>query len=138
MDDLGNIKPNNQPKPIKLDDDPDAPIPFDLEDSSPGQVSHAPLDLGGGAAPAPRPPKAPQPKPVARKPAPVKAVTTDRITGVKTFFTKLHPGALEFLDEQIIAWLAENPDIEIKKTNIATGEVQAKKTEANLIITIWF
>lgn len=62
----------------------------------------------------------------------------DRITGVKTFFTKLHPGALEFMDEQIAAWLKEHPEIRIKHTNITTGEVQAKKTEPNIIITLWY
>jgi len=58
--------------------------------------------------------------------------------GVKTFFTKLHPGAMNFLDEQITKWLKENPHVTVKRTNIVTGQVQAKKTEPNIIITVWY
>ena len=79
----------------------------------------------------------PKPAPAAQKPA-EKVTSSDRITGVKTFFTKLHPGALNFLDEQITKWLAENPEVVIKRTNIITGEIQAKKTDPNIIITVWF
>jgi len=79
----------------------------------------------------------PMPRPVAQRPA-ARVVSTDRITGVKTFFTKLHPGALQFLDEQITDWLKQNPGISIKRTDVTTGEVQAKKTEPNIIITIWY
>jgi len=77
------------------------------------------------------------PKPVEKKSA-EKIVSTDQITGVKTFFTKLHPGAIEFLDEQITAWLKQNPGITIKHTNTVTGEVQGKKSEPNIIITVWY
>ena len=45
---------------------------------------------------------------------------------------------MTFLDEQITRWLAENPGIQIKQTNTATGEVEAKKTEPNIIITVWY
>jgi hypothetical protein len=62
----------------------------------------------------------------------------DRITHIKTFFTKLHAGSLEFLDQQINIWLKANPGIVIKKTNTAVGEVVAKKTEQNLVITVWY
>jgi hypothetical protein len=114
-------------------------------------VSRAPLDLGGsGAAQAP---KIGPIKPTAEKPAQqtgssdTSTLSTEiktgslragRITGVKTFFTKLHPGAIEFLDEQITKWLKENPDIAIKLTNATIGEIQAKKTEPNIIITVWY
>jgi hypothetical protein len=117
----------------------DRPTNFS-DDSDQMKVSHAPLNLGGG-----NPveiPKSPAPKPVVPKP-PAERPTAQqapasRISGVKTFFTKLHPGAIEFLDEQIIKWLKENPGINIKSTNTITGEVQAKKTEPNIIIHVWY
>ena len=158
MDNLGSVNPGSQR--------PNDPIPFDSGVPEPKGVSHAPLNLGAGGAPAPQTvaPKpgasgAPAaqsvaPKPVAKpvgpptavaKPVPVRLVApaaptvpASRITGVKTFFTKLHPGAIAFLDEQITRWLAENPNIVVKQTNIAVGEVEAKKTEANIIITVWY
>jgi len=111
------------------------PIPFDADDTSKASVSHSPLNLGGGGTT--QAPKVEMPKIAATKPAQEK-VPTNRITGVKTFFTKLHPGAMEFLDEQITNWLKENPGVAIKLTNTTTGEVQAKKTEPNIIITVWY
>jgi hypothetical protein len=131
----GNLGSQDPNEPIPLGDDLDKPIP--LDDLGPGEasVSHAPLDLGGkGTA---EPPKIEMPKPVAKKAA-EDFVSTDRITGVRTFFTKLHPGAMQFLDEQISSWLRQNPGIRIKRTETATGEVQAKKTEPNIIITVWY
>lgn len=127
--------------------DLDKPIPFDDSDPSESGVSHAPLDLGGGSA-APKP-QAVAPKPVvkptappvaAAKPAPraAPAAPAGRIEGVKTFFTKLHPGAINFLDEQITRWLKENPGVNVKRTNIVVGEVQAKKTEPNILISVWY
>ena len=130
MDNLNLNNPLNQPGP--LGNDIDKPIPFDDSDKG---VSHAPLDLGG-TNPV-QIPKIQAPKPAAKKPT-VTTASTDRITGVKTFFTKLHPGALNFLDEQITRWLTENPGVQIKRTNTATGEIQAKKTEPNIIITVWY
>jgi len=62
----------------------------------------------------------------------------ERITGMKTFFAKLHAGSLTFLEEQIQGWLKENPGVTIKATNITTGDVQAKVTEPNLIIVVWY
>jgi hypothetical protein len=143
-------------RPIPAKDDPDKPIPLEDFDKpippgnvapSKANVSHAPLNLGGPApsaggvrtaSPAPaaaapmQPPRMAVKKPVAR------VVSSDRISGVKTFFTKLHPGAIEFLDEQISNWLKENPGISIKFTNVTTGEIQGKKTEPNIIITAWY
>lgn len=155
MNDFGTTNPNSQrpDKPIQLGNDPDAPIPFDLEEDPPKrQVSHAPLNLGGGPStqapksPVPQPPRSPvaqqprspMPRPAATKAPVKKAASTGRITGVKTFFTKLHPGAIDFLDEQIAGWLRDNPEIEIKQTNVNTGDVQSKKTEPNIIITVWY
>jgi len=118
-----------------LDEIPEKPIPFDTIGKSESGVSHSPLDLGG-TSPI-HVPKIEAPKPIVKKPT-EKVGSTDRIVGVKTFFTKLHPGAMNFLDEQITKWLQENPDITIKRTNIVTGLMQAKKTEPNIIITVWY
>ncbi len=147
--DRSNFGSQDLNEPIPLDKDFDKPIPFDDAGASESGVSHSPLDLGGSGAvkvpkvevPKPVAPKpvAPRPvaKPVAQKPA-EKIASAERIAGVKTFFTKLHPGAMNFLDEQITKWLTENPHIVIKRTNIVTGQVQAKKTEPNIIITVWY
>jgi hypothetical protein len=64
------------------------------------------------------------PKPPLIRPAPAKppvAAAGERITNCRTFFTKLHPGAIKFLEEQITAWLKENPSIVIKRTDVTTG-----------------
>jgi hypothetical protein len=126
-------------EPIPLDDGFDKPIPFDDVGTSDTGVSHSPLDFGGGTAEVP---KIDVPKPVAKKPVaqkPVEQIASgDRIVGVKTFFTKLHAGAINFLDEQITKWLTENPHVTIKRTNIVTGQIQGKKTEPNIIITVWY
>ena len=135
-----NFGGQNLNDPIPLDQELDKPIP--LEDisiggggSGGGGVSHAPLDLGG-SSPVVKP-KIDVPGATAKKPT-EKVISSDRITGVKTFFTKLHPGALNFLDEQIAKWLAENPEIVIKRTNTIQGDIQSKKTEPNIIITVWY
>ena len=124
---------------ITPSEDRNAPIPFDDDDKSGASVSHSPLNLGGGGtAEAPKVEAAPQlAKLDAKKPA-EKVVSTERITGVKTFFTRLHAGAIDYLDEQISNWLKQNPGITIKRTNTVTGEIQGKKTEPNIIITIWY
>ena len=106
------------------------PIPFD-DDTSGTEVSHSPLNLGGGStAGVPEVESAARPK--------KKIASDERITGVRTFFTKLHPGAMDFLDKQISNWLKANPSLIVKRINITTGEVQAKKTEPNIIITVWY
>ena len=111
---------------------PNEPIPFD------NSVSHSPLDLGGGTTGAPKIEMPAQPpRPTAQKPG-EKIASAERITGVKTFFTKLHAGAIEFLDEVIAKWLKENPGVSIKLTNVITGEIQGKKTEPNIIVTVWY
>ncbi len=133
MENLNINNPLNQPAPINKDIDKS--IPFDDSNIGEKGVSHAPLDLGG-TSPV-QIPKIEMPKPAAKKPT-EKIAPTDRIVGVKTFFTKLHPGALNFLDEQITRWLNENPDVKIKRTNVVTGLLQAKKVEPNIIITIWY
>ncbi len=130
-----NLGGPNLNEPIPLDEDLDKPIPLDDVGAGGAGVSHSPLDLGGS-----NPveiPKIKVPKPVTMKPA-EKVVSAERITGVKTFFTKLHAGAINFLDEQITKWLTENPDVKIKRTNTVTGEIQGKKTEPNIVITVWY
>ncbi len=118
----------------KEKEDLDATIPFDDEDTSETSVSHSPLSLGDSTAGVP---KIEVSKSVAKKTT-EKIVSSDRITGVKTFFTKLHVGSMDFLDEQITNWLSNNPGIKIKRTNTVTGPIQSKKTEPNIIITIWY
>jgi hypothetical protein len=129
-------------------------IPFDDSDGPETKISHAPLNLGGSGGSAPavssaakpvsepaaRPAAAVAPKPVAPRPAAAakQPAPGERITKVKIFFTKLHAGALDFMAEQIAAWLAANPDVVIKRTNIVVGEIAAKVTEQNLIISIWY
>lgn len=122
----------------------DEPISINDDNTSGAGVSHAPLDLGGGSAsPSAAEPEQKieilaQPAAAAAKKTNEKVASTERITGVKTFFTKLHPGAMDFLDEQITKWLKDNPGISIKRTNTVTGMIQAKKTEPNIIISVWY
>ncbi len=138
--DISNVGGNeNLKQPIPSGENLDKPIPFDDGKSS-ASVSHSPLPLGGGGTaktPQPTIPKIEVPKPALQKVEGKKA-STNRVSGVKTFFTKLHPGALDFLDEQITKWLKDNPGVIIKRTNTVTGEIQAKKSEPNIIITVWY
>lgn len=106
------------------------PIPFD-DDAGSAEVSHSPLNLGGGTA------EVSDVGLTAQRRQKVSS-SRERITGVKTFFAKLHPGAMDFLDKQIANWLKNNPGLVVKRTNTTTGEVQAKKTEPNIIITVWY
>jgi hypothetical protein len=135
MDNL-NLGNQNLNEPSSLNN----PIPLDDAGTGNTGVSHSPLDLGGSKpieiskAQAPQPTAKTTSQPTAADaPAPM-----GRITSVRTFFTKLHPGAINFLDEQITEWLKKNPDIVIKQTNIVVGEIQAKKTEPNILITVWY
>jgi hypothetical protein len=130
-----NFGGQNINDPIPLDQDLDKPIPLEDISIGGGSVSHAPLDLGGSSPV--EAPKIKVPQPVTKKPT-EKIVSGERITGVRTFFTKLHPGAVNFLDEQITKWLTENPEVTVKRTNIVVGEIQAKKTEPNIIISVWY
>lgn len=113
-----------------LSPDAEKPIPIENGSDDLSSISHAPLNLDSSSI--------------------MEAVTEEagpkgreksspgRITHVKTFFTKLHAGSLEFLDQQINLWLKANPGIVIKRTNTTVGEVVAKKTEQNLVITVWY
>ena len=136
-------------EPTPLGEDNDKPIPLDdglndaiaLEDHDKGgsSISHSPLHLGRSDKAAVSRPgvSAQRSASAARKPA-QKTSSDDRITGIKTFFTKLHIGAISFLDEQICNWLKQNPDVVVKRTDTVTGMVQGKKSEPNIIVTIWY
>ncbi len=133
MEDFEQAKPENE--------EIEEPIPFDDTDSPKPSISHSPLDLGGGnAGGSESAQQQTQPESVTTGRKVSKGIVSwpDRITGVRTFFTKLHGGAIEFLDEQISDWLKENPGVQIKRTNTVTGDVIGKKTEPNIIITIWY
>jgi hypothetical protein len=103
------------------------PIPFDDTDQS--NISHAPLNLDSSTTSLF---ETGREKVTGEKSAP------ERITRVRTFFTKLHAGSIDFLDQQINNWLRDNPGIVIKGTNTTVGSVVAKKTEPNIVITIWY
>jgi hypothetical protein len=83
-------------------------------------------------------PKIQAPQPAIHKAIAAAGAPAGRITGCKTFFAKLHVGAIEFLDEQISTWLKDNPSIVIKFANTTTGEIQGKKTEPNILVTVWY
>ena len=144
MDNVSNNNPNrgeSHSEPIPLSGAADEPVrPEAAPATGAPNVSRAPLNLGGGAAAPAAPPAAPK-APVLR-PAPPRpaagAATGERITTCKTFFTKLHPGALRFLEEQISNWLQENPGIVIKRTDAVTGEITEKKSEPSIIIVVWY
>lgn len=144
---------NDSDAPIPFNNDRNAPIPFDDDlDDDDNSVSHSPLDLGGGNSKAEPDPMeiepleiepltepAPAISPtIAAAAAPDPVASGERITGVKTFFTKLHAGALDFLGEQINGWLKKNPNIFIKHTNTACGTIVGKKAEPSLIVTVWY
>jgi len=137
--DITNTGSGDADESVPLDNKLDKPNPFDDDDAGDSNVSHTPLNLGGaGTTKAPAEPAGPAVKPTTKAPTEKVLSSPDRITGVKTFFTKLHAGSIDFLDEQITNWLKKNPDITIKRTNIVTGEIKSKQTEPNIIITVWY
>ena len=144
MENLDLNENNSEDEPIQIDN-------LEENDSQNSQVSHSPLDLGGPAAPAkpakkktnqPASKPTPSPAPAAGAvPAPTVSAPVaagERITNVKTFFSKLHAGAIDFLNNQIAEWLQNNPDIVVKRTNVVTGDVVSKKTEPNILYIIWY
>jgi len=117
-----------------MDPDAEKPIPFDDSELPISNISHSPLSLDGSSATSLSPSLI---EPV-KEEKPIEQSHEDRITKVKTFFTKLHAGSIDYLDQQILNWLEKNPGVVIKKTNSTVGDVVAKKTEPNIIITIWY
>lgn len=155
MDNFDLVNYNEGEELPEPDPEVDKPIPFDDSDSVSGpekahsdtsHVSRTPLTLGSNQAgakqeakPAAKSTEKPASTPAAAPGGPVsQAAHPGKITHLKTFFTKLHPGALVFMDEQITEWLKNHPEVTVKKTNVTVGEVQAKKTEPNLIVNIWY
>lgn len=140
MDNLDISKPGNPNpnKPVSPGKDMDKPIPLDNKNAGIKNVSHSPLDLGGSRPVVVQKTDKPAASPAQTVSKAVQIPQTARITSIKTFFAKLHPGAVEFLDEQITEWLKKNPSIILKQTNTTVGELQAKNTEPNLIITVWY
>ncbi len=137
-----SVPPNSGPsQPHRPEPAPAAATPATAPPApaAPG-ISRAPLNLGGTAsappAAAPVAPKAPVVRPAPPRPAP--AAAGDRITTCKTFFTKLHPGAILFLEGQINEWLKNNPGIVIKRTDVTVGEILEKKSEPSMIIVVWY
>jgi hypothetical protein len=124
MDNLNVNKPASEK-------DNNKPIPWGNANTG---VSHSPLNLGGSKPSAPTP----APSPTIKKVVAKVVSSPDRITGMKTFFAKLHVGSMEFVDEQVSSWLKENPDVVVKQTNTTTGMVVSKVTEPNLIVTVWY
>ena len=55
----------------------------------------------------------------------------------KSFFCKLRPDALEYLDQQINEWLDAHPQYEVKFVSSASGELKGKVTEPAIIINVW-
>jgi len=124
MDNLGNsgINNPNQEELISIEEE----LTIRLDDSEKAKISHSPLQL-----------KAEGRREVGEKAKEV-ITSSERITGVKTFFTKLHAGAITFLEGQINSWLKDNPGVVIKDTNTVTGMLAGKKTEPNIIVTVWY
>lgn len=107
-----------------------------------GPAPHPAAGPASGPTPgagSPAAPKIQSPQPAIHKPTAATApAPAGRVTNCKTFFTKLHAGAIEFMDEQISTWLKENPGIVVRHTNVTTGEIQGKKTEPNILILVWY
>jgi len=128
MDNLNVNKPASEK-------DHNEPIPWDNANAS---ISHSPLNLGGSKPSASTPAPAPVATPTIKKVGAKMVSSPDKITGMKTFFAKLHVGSMEFIDEQVSSWLKENPGVVVKQTNTTTGMVVSKVTEPNLIVTVWY
>jgi len=134
---------NSGPQPLPPEAGPNKPVaPESKPAGGPAPVSRAPLNLGGSGAPAAAPVAVPRVAAPAPRPVPLRPVAAvsgnDRISGCKTFFTKLHPGAIDFMDDQITQWLKDNPGVIVRATSAVTGEIQAKKTEPNILLTVWY
>lgn len=56
---------------------------------------------------------------------------------VKSFHAKLAEESLEYLDQQINAWLDEHPDCEVKLVTNTIGEWCGKTREPHLVCQIW-
>ncbi|MHC4413475.1 MAG: hypothetical protein ACYSW6_11000 [Planctomycetota bacterium] len=135
---INNTGDKDSDKPIPLESGSEKTIPFDGSGIGGAKVSHSPLNLGGKGSGLSKPQSnISHNRPIGKTQA-EKVVSSERITGMKIFFVKLHSGSITFLDEQVGKWLKENPGIVIKMTNTVTGMLMGKKTEPNLIVTVWY
>jgi len=134
---MDNFDVRNIPEQPETNEEP---IPFDTgdEDEKETGVSHSPINLGGEEDKGGAEESKGSIKPARPEKEKNEITSTDRITGVKTFFTKLHPGSIDFLDNQISEWLQKNPGVVVKWTDTVTGSVQGKKSEPNIIISVWY
>lgn len=64
--------------------------------------------------------------------------TESGATRVRTFHTKLSDNAMHHMDEVINEWIDENPNIVVKFVKMAVGDVEGKKTEPHLIVSVWY
>jgi len=58
-------------------------------------------------------------------------------THVRTFISKLRPGAIDLLDQQVNQWLDEHPDYEVKLVTTTIGELSDKVKEPALFMNVW-
>ena len=108
-------------------------------DASGTSISHSPLNLGGGEAPeTPKAKKEPKPMEFLEKTIAQPVPSAEPITAAKIFYTKLNTGTLGNLDEQITTWLKENPNVNVKMTNMITGEVKGKTVDPSIVIMVWY
>jgi hypothetical protein len=135
---INNMGGKDSDKPIPLKRGSEKTVPFDSSGAGGAKVSHSPLNLGSKAPGLSQPQGSISHTSPIRKTQTEKVASSERITGVKVFFVKLHAGSITFLDEQIGKWLKENPGIVVKMTNTVTGMLMSKKTEPNLIVTVWY
>ncbi|MCC7144868.1 MAG: hypothetical protein IT443_00330 [Phycisphaeraceae bacterium] len=56
---------------------------------------------------------------------------------MRTFFSKLRPDAIEYMDRQINEWLDSHPEYEVKFASSSVGLLQEKSAEPAIFVTVW-
>lgn len=56
----------------------------------------------------------------------------------RTFHSKITEGALDYMHQQINDWLDGNPEIAVKFATTTIGMFEAKHTELNIFITLYY
>ncbi len=64
-------------------------------------------------------------------------VTGQGATHVKTFFCKLRPDAIQFVDDQVNDWLDKHPEYEVKFVTSTVGKLVGKNVEDALFMNVW-
>ena len=64
-------------------------------------------------------------------------VTGKGATHVKTFYCKLRPDAIQYLDDQINEWLDKHPEYEVKLVTSTVGKLVGKNIEDALFLNVW-